>query len=503
MRPSFAFSLTLLLLTTALGRADPAGEVVEEIWEVAHIDGAKVGYLHTTVRAKEVNGEKVFRAAAELELTFKRNNALMKLRLVQGTEETSDGKVVGVFMKQEPGGGQQLDLTGAVEGDKLHVVVDNGRLERNVRWTERAVGLRQWQHLFEQKKPKSGDTWSFPRYEPIVNYVVTMRVEVKEKEEVQLLGKKQALLRVEMTPDKIEVPGQNVQLPGVVWWLDGDFVPQRRQFEMDGLGTIVLTCTTREVATAPAPAAKLPDLGLKTLIPLNRAIAKPYDTRAAVYRVTIRGDSEAATALARDAHQDVKNAKGETFDLQVHPVRHGDGAASSEPAAAEYLASCPFINCDEKAVKELARKAAGDETDPWKKAVRLEKWVHANLRVDQSTPMTPAAQTARDLCGDCRNHALLLAALCRAEGVPSRIAVGLLYVDKAKQPQMGFHMWTEVYINGRWLGIDGIVGKGGVGGSHIKIADNSWRGVESLTPFLPVRRVLGKTSIEVVSVEGE
>ena len=37
--------------------------------------------------------------------------------------------------------------------------------------------------------------------------------------------------------------------------------------------------------------------------------------------------------------------------------------------------------------------------------------------------------------------------------------------------------------------------------AHVKVADHSWHGVESLTPLLPVGRILGKTSIEVVSVE--
>src|SRR4029077_2328278 len=135
---------------------------------------------------------------------------------------------------------------------------------------------------------------------------------------------------------------------------------------------ILLTRTTRQVATAAGPPAKLPDIGRNTLIPLNRAIAKPYDTRGVVYRVTIRGDKEAATAVANDAHQEVANAKGETFELHVRPARHDEGRGSTDAAAAEYLAPCPYINCDDKLVKETARKATGDETDPWNKVVRLE-----------------------------------------------------------------------------------------------------------------------------------
>src|SRR5947209_5330544 len=167
MKSAFTLSLGLILAAAAAVRSEPAGDVVEEIWEVAHIDGVKVGFLHTTVRAKEVNGAKQLRASAELELSFKRNNALMKLRMEQGTEETADGKVTGVFMKQDAG--KQLVLFGTVEGEALHVVVDDGRIDCKVHWTDKAVGLYKWQHLFEEKKPKAGDTFTFPRYEPIAN----------------------------------------------------------------------------------------------------------------------------------------------------------------------------------------------------------------------------------------------------------------------------------------------------------------------------------------------
>jgi hypothetical protein len=35
---------------------------------------------------------------------------------------------------------------------------------------------------------------------------------------------------------------------------------------------------------------------------------------------------------------------------------------------------------------------------------------------------------------------------------------------------------------------------------HLKIADHSWFEVQSLTPFLPLMRVLGKVGIEIVDV---
>jgi transglutaminase-like putative cysteine protease len=171
------------------------------------------------------------------------------------------------------------------------------------------------------------------------------------------------------------------------------------------------------------------------------------------------------------------------------------------PPPPEYLASCHYINSDDAGVKEMARKAAGAETDPWQKARRLERWVKQALRPDNAAPLVPAGQVARTLRGDCRLYALLTAALCRAEGIPARTAVGLLYVEKAGRPYLGFHMWAEVWVDGRWLGLDATLGQGRVGAAHVKIADHSWHDTHSLTPLLPVARVLGKIKVEVVRTE--
>jgi transglutaminase-like putative cysteine protease len=495
----YAVCVGLALLAGGAARAaEPLG-VVEEVWESAAVDEGRVGFVHTTVRT--VEGDKRLQATAEFDLSFLRQKTSTHVRVEYGTEETPEGKVVAVFMRQFHERDLRVDLSGTLEGDKMHVVVDKGRIERRLRWTPEVVGLYRRQHLFEDKKPKPGDTFSFPYYEPTVNSVVTVRVRVRDREEVQLDAKR-SLLRVELKPDKLEVPGASVQLPGEVWWLDDDFVPRRRQIELDGLGTVTLTRTTREAATRPAEnPTKVADIGLKALVPLDRAIPKPYETRSVVYRVTIKGDADAATALANDAHQEVRNARGDSFELHVHPARLVSNKGGAEPAA-EYLGSSYYITSDDTAVKELARKAAGTEKDAWRKAVRIEGWVKQNMRADPTAPIAPASQTARDLRGDCRHYAMLTTALCRAEGIPARTALGLVYVEKQGQkPALGFHMWTEVWVQGEWLGMDATLGRGGVSAAHVKVADHSWHDVKSLTPLLPVSRLLGKMSVEVLRVE--
>jgi hypothetical protein len=79
--------------------------------------------------------------------------------------------------------------------------------------------------------------------------------------------------------------------------------------------------------------------------------------------------------------------------------------------------------------------------------------------------------------------------------------MGLIYTDlKGKGPVLSFHMWTEVWIQGKWLPLDATLGRGFVGATHIKIADHSWHQTQTLTPVLPLYNLLGKLSVEVMQV---
>ena len=521
MHSRFAWAIGVVLIgaTTIWAAAPrPADKVVEEIWESARLDGVKIGFVHTTVQTVAGDAKRL-RTIVDLALTFRRHNAVMQLRMVQGDEETADGGVVGVFMRQFQDRRQKVALTGALEDDgRMHVLIDDGRIDRRLRWSKDIVGVHQLDHLFQDRKPAPSSHFAFPSYQPTLNAVVIVRVTVKDQEIVPLANGRKSLLRVELRPDKITAPGLTIQLPMEVWWLDGDFVPVRRQIELEGLGSVILTRTTRESA-AVAGAGQLPDLNQKNLISLNRRIPRAYAAHGAVYRVTLRDDPDPQTALVSDGHQEVIAGKDGVLELHVHPVhpvvaRSGDRAttggavvarspdrATAARIAAKYLESCHFIDSDDGRIRELARKAAGSEKDPWKIALRIERWVKQNMRPDDGAALAPASQVSRVLRGDCRGYALLTAALCRAESLPARTAVGLIYVEKAGKPYFGFHMWTEVNIDGCWISLDGTLGRGGVGADHIKVADSSWHNVESLTPLLPVNRILGKTTIEIVSVE--
>ena len=58
-------------------------------------------------------------------------------------------------------------------------------------------------------------------------------------------------------------------------------------------------------------------------------------------------------------------------------------------------------------------------------------------------------------------------------------------------------MWTEAFVAGQWIGLDGTLGLGGIGAGHLKLATTNLKEATALASFLPVAQVLGKMKIEV------
>ncbi len=507
MRRNFRMVIGFLLLGASVFAAAPAfavdspGKVVLETWEAAFLDGGKAGFVHTVVRQVDNDGQKLFHATTELDLTVKRFKDTARIYMESGTDETEDGKVTGVSMRQLIAKGQELVLTGTVEDEQLHVKVQGGPpMDKKIRWSPQVVGLFREQTLFKDKKAKPGDNFSYLHFEPLVNAVLAIKVDVKDFEEVSIRGgAKQRLLRVEATPDPI----MGVQLPGTSLWLDKDLNVVRSLTQVEGLGQLELVRTTQTVALKKGQAKA--NIGLRQLIYLNRRIAADPDE--AVYRITMPEDKDPATSFPRDDRQQVMNAKGKSFDLHVKAIRRPPSTTKDAKVGDEFVKSNYYINCDDEMVQELARNAVGGETEAWRKAQRIESWVSKKIHFTFDQAMATADHVARTLEGDCTECAMLAAAMCRAVGVPSRTAMGLIYAEPKEaghRPTLSFHMWTEVWVNGQWLALDATLGHGSVGADHLKITDHSWDGVQSVVPLLPVTRViLGKPEVEVLKVTAE
>jgi transglutaminase-like putative cysteine protease len=158
---------------------------------------------------------------------------------------------------------------------------------------------------------------------------------------------------------------------------------------------------------------------------------------------------------------------------------------------ADDLAPTAFLQSDHPRIRATARKVIGGESDALSAATRLNDWVYRSLRKVPTVSIPNALQVLDMGEGDCNEHAVLLAALARAVGIPTRVVAGAVYLDGAFQ----YHAWCELWL-GQWVSIDPAFHQFPVDATHIKFV------IGGPETHLAMLSVIGRLHIEVVDTHG-
>ncbi|MCP5102264.1 MAG: transglutaminase domain-containing protein, partial [bacterium] len=119
-----------------------------------------------------------------------------------------------------------------------------------------------------------------------------------------------------------------------------------------------------------------------------------------------------------------------------------------------YLKPNPLIECDHEKIRAISH-GLSIKGSAWESVLKIAHWVRRHIKMNFKTGFASALQTLDAGEGDCTEHAVLTAALCRAEGIPTRVALGYtLTQSESPEPVYTGHMWNEVYIDGIWIPID-------------------------------------------------
>jgi len=169
-----------------------------------------------------------------------------------------------------------------------------------------------------------------------------------------------------------------------------------------------------------------------------------------------------------------------------------------------YLAASSVANHKDPVVAKLATEAAGDEKDHRKLAEKLCRFARRYVQSKSlNVGFATASEVARSKEGDCTEHGILLAALGRACGIPTRVVTGVVYADEfgGKKGVFVGHMWTQFWIDGWWVDLDAARGEVVVDPTHIALS-LSEAGDSSIADMVSsVWLNLGKLQITVLSGE--
>jgi hypothetical protein len=135
-----------------------------------------------------------------------------------------------------------------------------------------------------------------------------------------------------------------------------------------------------------------------------------------------------------------------------------------------FLRPSPFIQSDDQRIQNLAREILGEDTagSPLIRARKLVDWVHTHIEKRPVLSLPDALSTLENRVGDCNEHAVLLAALARAAGIPARIEAGLVYL----KGRFYYHAWDLIYL-GKWVTADAVFDQLPADVSHLRLVAGS------------------------------
>ncbi len=146
---------------------------------------------------------------------------------------------------------------------------------------------------------------------------------------------------------------------------------------------------------------------------------------------------------------------------------------SKSPDLKKYLESELVIESDDPLIISEAVKLTAGSKDSWEAAVRLGKWVAENIAGALPGGIS-AINTLKTREAECGGHSRLLAAFCRAVGIPARLSIGCMYTSY-HSGGFGQHAWTEVYMgDAGWIPLDATINEMDyIDAGHIKLGEKA------------------------------
>jgi len=157
------------------------------------------------------------------------------------------------------------------------------------------------------------------------------------------------------------------------------------------------------------------------------------------------------------------------------------------PDGKTYLESTPFIQSGHPEIQAKAKEIVSPDDPPFVKAKKLVRWVNENIQKRPVLSVPNALETLQHRVGDCNEHAVLLAALARASGIPAQVEAGLVY----QNGRFYYHAWNVLYL-GIWITADSVVGQLPADVTHIRFVRGTERQIDLM-------RIIGKVKLEILA----
>ena len=450
-----------------------------KIGNAVHIRNVDAGIVTTTEMLSMVIG----RGAA----------VSMSISTAETSIETVEGKPIAFEYTEELGGLGGKKITGRLnEQGRLKVTAVEMGVEQKqvIDWPAGAIMAEGLRLLELEKGLKEGTTYGAKVFSPALLGVVDGNVCIGPTTNIDLFGRVLSLTKVDTS----------MNLKGTAFtstsYVDSDFRAQKTVMPMMGMNLELIACD-KAFALSENDVVDFLD---KLLIPSPVALKDLKSTESITYLLEPAGGK--SLSIPSTDNQTVQLTEDGEVIVTVKPASAPVGVKlpykGDDRQVLEALKPTQYLQTENKEIVSLARRAVVGTKDAVEAARKIENFVSEYITgKNLSVGYASAAEVAVSRQGDCTEHAVLTAALCRAAGVPARVVSGIVYIDEfdGRKNIFGGHAWTEAYIGGKWIGLDATRAPNGFGPGHITMA----MGNGNPADFFSMASTLGYFKIEKIT----
>jgi hypothetical protein len=307
---------------------------------------------------------------------------------------------------------------------------------------------------------------------------------VGARESVDLPDGRVSLIKVEQLIHLSDAPTKSVS------WIDDDQNVRKLTMPLMGYELTMQACSQ---ACAKAPNQGT-DILTHAMAKAPAAITTDALRHGLVLRLSAKDGGEPLHFASTDEQHVTAVADG--VELHVAPLGASPGASREEPPTPADTAPNDWLQSDAPEIRKLAAQGAGDAKTSRERMQRLEGFVRSYIVTkDLNVGYASALEVAKKPEGDCTEHAVLLAALGRALGIPTRVVDGLVYTNHYAGADHVFvpHAWAQAYVDGHWQSFDAALFGFDAGHIALSVGDGDpWRFYSGLD-------TLGRMKIEAVA----
>ena len=442
----------------------------KDSWMNIFQNGRKIGSSHTTF-SKTDSG---YRLQEKIHMRINTMGLVQDIRLNTGGRLNPDF-TLSSFDFEISSGRFRFVVEGSISNDLLSIQTQSFGSKRkiDIELKERVYIIPGILKAVAASALVPGDEFAFQIFDPATMGREAVIVKVIGPEEVLNQG-------IKKTTTKLSLIFKGVtQLA----WIDenGEVIKEK------GFLGISLEKTTRDDALFGLPLEASQDLTAVASVPSNMLI----DDAGKLTRLEVEIGGVKYDDI--DLHGGRQSLVDNVLTITIESLSDLASFAAenkSHEDRKEFLKPTPFVQSDHPKIRKLAQKIVSGNEVPLTKAVRLVDWVYKNIDKRPVLSLPDALSTLENRMGDCNEHAVLLAALARAAGIPVKIEAGLVYLNG----RFYYHAWNLLYL-GKWVTADALFGQIPADVTHIRFASGQQK------QQLDLMSIIGKIKLNINLIE--